>query len=69
MNHLDHLVIAAETLDQGIDYIRATLGVEIPKGGLHKTMGTHNHLMQLGDNTYLEVIATNPEGITPDQPR
>ncbi len=69
MNHLDHLVIAAESLDQGIDYVRATLGVEIPKGGLHKTMGTHNHLMQLGDNTYLEVIAIDPEGITPDQPR
>ena len=69
MNYLDHLVIAAETLEQGVDYVGSTLGVVIPKGGLHKTMGTHNHLMQLGDNTYLEVIAIDPEGITPDQPR
>ena len=69
MNYLDHLVIAAETLEQGIDYVGSTLGVVIPKGGLHKTMGTHNHLMQLGNNTYLEVIAIDPEGITPDQPR
>ncbi len=69
MNRLDHLVIAAETLEQGIDYIRSTLGVEIPKGGLHKTMGTHNHLMQLGNSTYLEVIAIDPEGVMPEQPR
>lgn len=69
MNRLDHLVIAAETLEQGIDYVRTTLGVDIPKGGLHKTMGTHNHLMQLGDSSYLEVIAIDPEGVTPDQPR
>ncbi len=69
MNRLDHLVIAAETLEQGVDYIRSTMGVEIPKGGLHKTMGTHNHLMQLGNGAYLEVIAIDPEGLSPAQPR
>ena len=69
MNQLDHLVIAAETLEQGVDYIHSTLGVEIPKGGLHKTMGTHNHLMQLGNDAYLEVIAINPGGLSPEQPR
>jgi hypothetical protein len=69
MNRLDHLVIAAETLLQGVDYIRSTLAVEIPKGGVHKTMGTHNHLMQLGNDTYIEVIAINPEAAAPRQPR
>jgi hypothetical protein len=69
MVHLDHLVIAAETLVQGVDYVRASLGVDIPKGGLHKSMGTHNHLMQLGDNSYLEVIAIDPGGNIPVQPR
>lgn len=69
MNHLDHLVIAAETLEQGVDYVGTTLGVDIPKGGLHKTMGTHNHLMQLGNNVYLEVIAIDPDARTPHQPR
>jgi len=66
---LDHLVIAAETLEQGVDYVRSTLGVQIPKGGFHKTMGTYNHLMQLGDGTYLEVIAIDPDATLPDQPR
>ena len=67
--NLDHLVIAAETLEQGVDYVRSTLGIEIPKGGFHKTMGTCNHLMQLGNSTYLEVIAINPDAAIPDQPR
>jgi hypothetical protein len=69
MNRLDHLVIAAETLQQGEDYIRSTLGVDIPKGGDHQTMGTHNHLMQLGNNAYLEVIAINPQASAPKQLR
>ena len=69
MNRLDHLVIAAESIEQGVDYVRSTLGVDIPKGGVHKTMGTHNHLMQLGHETYLEVIAIDPDGLIPNRPR
>ncbi len=69
MNNLDHIVIAAATLKQGADYIRSTLGVEIPKGGVHQTMGTHNCLMQLGNDAYLEVIAINPGGNAPASPR
>ena len=69
MNRLDHLVIAAETLQQGVDYIRSTLAVVIPKGGIHKTMGTHNHLMQLGNDTYIEVIAIDPQAVVPRHPR
>ena len=69
MNRLDHLVIATENLDQGVDYIRSVLGVEIPKGGFHQTMGTHNHIMQLGNEVYLELIAINPEAPVPRHPR
>ena len=69
MNRLDHLVVAAASLEQGVDYVRSKLGVEIPRGGLHKTMGTHNRLMQLGNNTYLEVIAIDPDAAIPDRPR
>jgi hypothetical protein len=69
MNNLDHIVIAAATLQQGVDYVHSSLGVKIPKGGVHQTMGTHNHLMQLGNDAYLEVIAIDPEATTPTQPR
>lgn len=66
---IDHLVVAAETLEQGVDYIQHTLGVDIPNGGVHPKMGTHNRLMQLGDALFLEVIAINPNAPTPKQPR
>ncbi len=69
MNHLDHIVIAAATLEQGVDYVHSTLGVEILQGGVHQTMGTHNHLMQLGNDAYLEVIAINPDAEAPSHPR
>jgi hypothetical protein len=69
MNRIDHLVIAAASLPQGAEYLRGLLGVEIPLGGAHATMGTHNLLMQLGDDRYLEVIAINPAAAAPQRPR
>ena len=56
---IDHLIIGAETLEQGVEYVRNTLGVEVPSGGKHAAMATHNHVMSLGDNVYLEIIAAN----------
>ena len=67
--NLDHLVVGAETLEQGVTYVKEQLGVAIPKGGEHPSMGTHNHLMQLGGNVFLEVIAVNPDAPAPDRPR
>ena len=69
MNRLDHIVIAAASLEQGVDYLRERLGVDIPRGGFHQTMGTHNHLMQLGDEAYLELIAIDPAAPAPEFPR
>ena len=69
MNKLDHIVVAAHSLEQGVEYLRDALGIDIPKGGFHQTMGTHNHLMQLGDEAYLELIAINPDAEAPRHPR
>lgn len=66
---LDHIVIGAATLGQGVDYVKRLLGVDMPEGGSHPSMGTHNHLMQLGNDVFLEVIAINPDGPTPQRPR
>ncbi len=66
---IDHLVIAAETLEQGANYIHKILGVDIPPGGVHPKMGTHNLLMQLGSTMFLEVIAINPNATGPTRPR
>lgn len=69
LTKLDHIVIGATSLEQGVVYIQEKLGIDIPKGGKHPLMGTHNHLMQLGDNVFLEVVAINPAAPPPLRPR
>lgn len=32
-------------------------------------MATHNYLMSLGDDTFLEIIAANPSAPVPERPR
>lgn len=66
---IDHLVIGAANLKQGVEYVKNLLGVDIPYGGAHVKMGTHNHLMQLEKNTFLEIIAINNQINPPDSPR
>jgi hypothetical protein len=39
------------------------------KGGEHVRMGTHNLLLRLGEQLYLEVIAANPSVPHPGRPR
>ena len=66
---IDHLVIVAATLEQGIAHIEKKLGVKPVKGGDHIRMGTHNSVLRLGDETYLEVIAINPAAGSMPRPR
>ncbi|NYT58884.1 VOC family protein [Alcaligenaceae bacterium] len=66
--HIDHIVITASSLAAGSEYIYRTLGVPLEAGGEHPRMGTHNLLLQLGQDVYLEVIAINPEAQQPDRP-
>lgn len=65
---LDHLVVAAATLDTGVAWVRERLGVTVPKGGAHDHMATHNCVGRIGDDIYLEIIAINPDD-TPDRTR
>lgn len=66
---LDHLVIAARTLADGIAYVAEATGAAPQPGGRHLSMGTHNALLGLGDGAYLEIIAIDPEGTRPPRPR
>jgi len=62
--HIDHLVIAARTLDQGAQWCEATLGVTPGPGGAHAQYGTHNRLVKIATPghpmAYLEIIAVDP---------
>ena len=65
---LDHLAVAATTLQEGVAAVEEALGVSLASGGEHPLMGTHNRLLGLGD-VYLEVISINPAASMPDHPR
>jgi hypothetical protein len=69
LSTIDHIVIASPSLDVGVKYVYETLGVMPLFGGVHKRMGTHNALLRLGNSTYLEVIAINPDAPKMERPR
>lgn len=69
LTHLDHLVVTAPTLEAGAEWIRQSLGAELRPGGAHARMGTHNLLLRLSADVYLEVIASDPVAPSPGRPR
>jgi Glyoxalase-like domain len=62
---IDHLVIVAHNLDQGVQWCEATLGITPGPGGEHKLFGTHNRLFKIATPAhplaYCEIIAINSE--------
>ena len=69
MLEMDHLVVAAEHLEEGVAYTEGALGVKLSPGGKHALMGTHNALLSLGPGLCLEVIAIDPDAPSPDRAR
>lgn len=70
---IDHLVVMADTLAQGVAWCEQTLGVSPGPGGRHAFMGTHNRLARIDSPAYplayLEIIAIDPQAAAPSGPR
>jgi Glyoxalase-like domain len=70
---LDHLIVAAANLPQGVAWCEATLGVTPGPGGRHPLMGTHNRLLKIATQAfpgaYLEIIAIDPDAPAPGRVR
>jgi len=69
MLKLDHITVIAPSLAEGVSHVRTCLDLDVPFGQRHAYMGTHNHLLQLGDTVYLEIVALDPEADGPGRPR
>lgn len=66
---IDHLVVMAQSLEQGVQWCEATLGVTPAPGGEHAQYGTHNRLFKIATPAhplaYLEIITINPAAKPP----
>ncbi len=66
---LDHLVLGTADLNRGSAWLERFLGVTLSDVGTHQRMGTHNRLLSLGPDCYLELVAIDPHGAAPFMPR
>jgi len=61
---IDHLVVVAQTLELGVQWCEATLGITPGPGGEQPQYGTHNRLFKIATPAnplaYFEIIAINP---------
>lgn len=62
--HVDHLILGARDLDEGIRRFEERTGVRPKVGGEHPGRGTRNALVSLGPYLYIEILA--PQVNAPD---
>ena len=61
MHRLDHIVLGAFSLEEGTEFVENKLQTKLSNIGYHKDLGTHNRVIRISDEVYLEVIAIDPQ--------
>ena len=69
MVEFDHVALSAGTLASGIDAFRDLTGIELPRGGEHPLMSTHNCVTSMGPDTFFELITVDPDAPDPGRAR
>jgi hypothetical protein len=64
---IDHIVVMAKTLELGVQWCEAKIGITPGPGGEHAIYGTHNRLFKIATPAhplaYFEIIAINPMAV------
>lgn len=68
-NKIDHIVIGANDLDQGVTFIEDKLNATLPKASKHDDMSTHNCVAPTGNDSFIEILSIDPEAPTPKRAR
>ena len=55
--NIDHIVYAVANLERSIEIFTKATGLKVYPGGEHPDWGTHNAIVRIGEQTYLEFIA------------
>ena len=69
MHKLDHIVFGARSLEEGTNFIEKKLDIKLSEVGYHDFMGTHNRVVKVDKDVYLEVIAIDPSSKSPNENR
>jgi len=69
MHKLDHIVFGARSLEEGTNFIEKKLDIKLSEVGYHDFMGTHNRVVKVDKDIYLEVIAIDSSSKSPNENR
>lgn len=69
MLSLDHIAVLGETLEEAAAHLEDVLGDPLLPGGKHARYGTHNRLLGLAPNLYIEAIAIDAGAPPPPDAR
>ena len=68
-NRIDHFTLGTASLKTGQAALEKTIGVTLPMGSKHDAMSTHNCVCQAGNDSFMELIAIDPDAPDPGRTR
>ena len=61
LDRIDHFVYVTDDLERTKTYFENKTGVTVNYGGRHLDKGTHNAIFRIGERSYFEILAPDPQ--------